>query len=231
MRHGESEGILRDQPARDLELQAVCVDGPIMESWFASPQSSDFLFQYRYALPQSFQLCTQMGELFVLFDEPVVLLGGLADDGEQVIRLPGLFYEFENVSVIDGLDDGLQIRETGEQEANRKRMAMADVPEKFHTRDAGHPLVRHDDMNLVLAHEASAFRGARRFEHRKLMAQEVVDGVADIRLVVHYQQAMLLGWSHRAPFPAGRGRKMRNVAPSPGRLSTSMRPPWPVIMP
>ena len=63
-------------------------------------------------------------------------------------------------------------------------------------------------MDLLLLHDPVAFLGAVRLEDAELAAEQVVDRVADVRLVVDDQQAVLGGGSCASPRSPRRGRSV-----------------------
>src|ERR1019366_9392964 len=89
----------------------------------------------------------------------------------------------------------------------------------------------HDDVDFVVVHQLQALVGAARFQHPEFAAQEIVYGIAHVHLVIDHQQRVFCRWVHGWVLDSFKGRWTRKQVPSPGLLSTSMRPPCPVMMP
>ena len=85
--------------------------------------------------------CLKLGQKRVLFDDQVVVLDGLAHDGEQELGLARLGEIPVHVALVDGVDHGAQIGIGSEQQprgfgANRHRQAQ-----DLDAAHAGHALV------------------------------------------------------------------------------------------
>ena len=63
----------------------------------------------------------ELGQQPVLFDDQVVPLHGLTNDGFQLFRLPGLGDVAEDMALIDRVDDGVDVGVSGEQQPGRLR--------------------------------------------------------------------------------------------------------------
>src|SRR5439155_116572 len=168
--------------------------------------------------------------LLRLLYEPVVLGGRLPHGALDLLGLPGFAQEAEDSPLVDRGDHRLHVRVAREEDANGVWIPRADVGQELHAADFRHALVRHDDVDLVLLHEAVPLVRAAGLQDLELEAQQIVDRVADVRLVVHHEEAVSRQPSHDAP-PELSGRKTRKQLPLPGSLETSSRPPCPVTMP
>ena len=79
---------------------------------------------------RSCRLCNsepEPGHFPGLLDQAIVFRGGFADGFFQLGGLPGLFQELEDVPLIDGGDDRIEVGVAGEQHAHGLRMPGADL--------------------------------------------------------------------------------------------------------
>jgi len=143
-----------------------------------------------------FELLAHAFHVFGLGDEAVVFGGGFADGFFQLFGLPRLAEKFENVPLVDGGDDGVDVGVAGEQHAHRLGMAQADLVEKFHAGEQRHALVGHDDVDFVVLEELHALSARARLEDLELAAQQVMHRIADILLVIDHQERVFVGESH-----------------------------------
>src|SRR6266699_526173 len=90
--------------------------------------------------------------------------------------------------------------------------------EQLHAGNVRHALVGHDDVDFVLLHEPGAFRAVSSLEHAELVTQEIMNGITDVRFIVHDQKTMLLRFAHAAP----RGTSKKN-----GKRSVILKAPGP----
>ena len=126
--------------------------------------------------------------------EPIELGRGLAHGRLQLLGLPRLFHELKDVPLVDRRDDRFQIGITREEHPDRLRIPRLHLGQELDAGDLRHPLVRHHDVHFLFLHDAIALLGAIRLEHPKLAAQQVVNRVANVRLVVDDEQAVPRCW-------------------------------------
>ena len=178
------------------------------------------------SLTQMLQLRPQPFQRLGVLDEPLVLAGGLAHRFLQLRRLPGLFQEAENMPLIDGRDDrieiGIPVKSMRTACGCPVRIDLSNsTPVTF-----GMRLIGHDDVDFVVAHQLQAFLGTAGPEHVELAAQQVVHRVAHVGLVVDDQERVPFCWSSWLGFSVlSRAGERKSRFPRPASLSTSMRPP------
>jgi hypothetical protein len=82
---------------------------------------------------------------------------------------------------------------------NSRRIASGcsprDLVEELHARHLGHALVAHDDVHFLLLHQADALGGASGAQDLVIEAEQVLDALDDVGLVIDDEHgvAALLG--------------------------------------
>ena len=79
----------------------------------------------------------------------------------QFLWLPRLGDVAVDVALVDGVDDGLDVGVAGEQQADGVGMCFAEAFEELDAGHLRHALVGHDDVDLLLFHDACRPSAAR----------------------------------------------------------------------
>jgi hypothetical protein len=153
-------------------------------------QAANFRLESRHAILEFADFRDQVLSFLGGGFEPVEFGRRLPHRDLQVLGLPRLFYELENMPLVDRGDDGFQIGVAREKHPDRLVMPRLEFRQHLDARDLGHPLVRHHDVHFLFLHDPVAVNGAIRLEDPKLAAQEVVHRVAHVGLVVDDQKAV-----------------------------------------
>jgi hypothetical protein len=121
-----------------------------------------------------------------------VELRGVVNDHPQLVRSPGLRDIGENLAVVHGAHDSLQVGVAGQQNARRIR-AVARLRQQVDALYLRHPLVRQHDLQARLAFDdRHGFAGRIRREDPIVVFQEIGQRGEDLTLVVDHQDGGLL---------------------------------------
>ena len=81
------------------------------------------------------------------------------------------------------------------------RMADAGLLEQFDAGRLRHPLVGHDDVDIVLAEESEPFLGIASPQHVEAATQQIVHRIGDVGLIVDDEQRVFRhGWPRGTGF-------------------------------
>src|SRR5207249_4812645 len=160
------------------------------------------------------------------------------------LALPRLGDVAVDAARVDRAHDRVDVGVAREHDAVGVGADLHRASEELDAAHRRHSLVGDDDGRVVRLEELEAAGPAVGGQQRELVAVVEGEGAEDVRLVVDHDHGKApVIELHAFPYPlplaalssetadASAGNTMRNVAPAPGALSTSIRPPWALVMP
>src|SRR3954463_6670220 len=161
-------------------------------------------------LVQRFQrrvLAVQEGRHLLVVAAQVVLVGGAANDLQEVALVPRLGDEAEDLAAIDGVDGGLEFLDGGDEQPVALRRDLARTLQELGPVHLRHPVVAADDHELApAAEDLEGFGGTGGGDDLvSLELESALERFEHERLVVDEEQAI-----HRTP---AIGRGTRDLSP------------------
>ena len=173
----------------------------------------------------------ELGQERVLLDDQVVVLDGLADDDRKELGVAGLGEIAEDVSLVDGVDDGADIGVGREEQAGRFGANGHRTLKHFDAAHPRHSLVRQDHVDpRGLFEEFDRLGPVLEGGDLVVHSQQVLHRSQDVGLVVHDTRIGLpvFGWRRRTSLARARlasslaDRPVAAVEAAGGR---ALRPP------
>jgi hypothetical protein len=146
-------------------------------------------------------LALQLRHQALALGEQIIMFDRLPQHGLQFLRLPRLADITVDIALVDGVDNRLDVGIGGKQEANRVGILLAQALEKLDAGHLGHALVRHHDVDRLALHDLEPLGRARGAEDAIIEAEQILNAVDQIGLIVHDQEAMLELAFHDAARP------------------------------
>jgi hypothetical protein len=113
------------------------------------------------------------------------LLGGIAQDLEQLLGPAGLHQVVVDVAQVDGVDGIVQLREAGHEQAHDLRAVLAHPFEKLNPGPPGHALVGEDDIEGAVFENGLRGIGRAGGQDLEVPADQGGQRGQNIRLVVN----------------------------------------------
>jgi hypothetical protein len=123
-------------------------------------------------------------------------LHGAADHVEQLLRIPGLEEEVVDVGGVDGLHEGVGVREGGEEDAHGLRRHLASARQQLGARHPRHPLVADHEGHAPGAEQPQRLLGPVGAQDRVVHGEERLERVEHAGLVVDDEDG---GVGHATP--------------------------------
>jgi hypothetical protein len=133
-------------------------------------------------------LAAQVVEQLLAFLQQIVLLAGLVQNRQQLIGIPRLGDVAINMAFVDGVDDGLDVGVAGEEQTDGVGPIAANAAQKFDAADVRHALIGHDDVDRLFAQQAQPLAGMGGAEDAVFAAQQILQALHHIRLVIDNEQ-------------------------------------------
>jgi len=115
-------------------------------------------------------------------------LDGALDGGEEFFARPGLDHETVDFSFVDGVDQGGEIEDGGDENAGGVGLDLTDLGQKLQTGNHGHLLVGDDDGELLFLENTQGMDGMGRGDNVVTFVQQgVAQGDQDDFLVIDNQ--------------------------------------------
>ena len=137
-----------------------------------------------------FQLAVQQPQLFekiVAIALEEALLGGVAEDLQQLLGPPGLEQVMVNLSAVDGIDGIRQLSVARHEQADRTRMVLTDPFQKLNARLARHLLVGQNQIDRLGSEGGLRGLDAVRRDDIELRRQKGREGRKKVRFVIDQQ--------------------------------------------
>jgi hypothetical protein len=123
--------------------------------------------------------------------DQLVALRRLTDHRLQLLGLPRLGDVAVDVALVDGVDDGADVGVAGHQQPDGVGELLAQPAEELHAGHLRHALVGEDDVDRLLVDELERVGGAGGAQDLVVEAQQVLDALDDVGLVVDDQEGVL----------------------------------------
>ena len=140
----------------------------------------------------------QLGRQLAALDNKIVVLRRLPEDRLQFLGIKGLGDVAIHAALIDGVNDRLDVGVCGKQQADNLRVRLPQTLEELDTGHLRHPLVGHDDIDVLLLDDLETVGGARGTQDAVVEPQQVLNAMDQIGFIIHDQQAVFGPGTHVA---------------------------------
>ena len=131
-------------------------------------------------LPGHLHLQRELSVLALELHQPA----GVADDEEQIVRVPGLGDVLVDTGAVDPLDDVLGLGVAGDDDARHVRPALAHPRQQLDPGHGRHALIRDHDLNPLLLQDALGVGRKGRGADIEVLIQDARERIQRERLVV-----------------------------------------------